>query len=460
MATATEGLVEEMKAHLQSARDISDAADKEGRDYNDTERGQLNELLGKAKDLKDRIKQAKGDAAVRDAISDLGDGVQVEEKSGPRRSPSGLIVPQRGGKSVGQLYAESAEFQAMLQSAPGGHFQKNQRVSASPTGFETLTPGRGQKALVTGASDTSGGAFLRGDDLGLRVGLEPFERPLTLRDLVTSGTTTSDAIEYVRVTSVTNNAAPVAEATSTDPPTASADTTSGAVSYTNATGGGYKPESGMATARVSTNVKTIAHFIPITKRALADAAQMVTLIDSFLEYGLEEELEDQMVAGDGTGENFEGLANVSGTQQQAYDSNLLVTTRKAKTRVRLNARTQPNGYVINPADLENIELLREDTGSGAGTGAFFFGGPAAAGGAPTLWGLPVVESEAVPAGTAYVGDWRRAVLWDRQQATITTTDSHSDWFVRNLVAILAELRAAFGVLQPNAFCEINLTSGS
>jgi hypothetical protein len=31
------------------------------------------------------------------------------------------------------------------------------------------------------------------------------------------------------------------------------------------------------------------------------------------------------------------------------------------------------------------------------------------------------------------------------------SDSHADFFIRNLVAILGELRAAFGVLRPAAF---------
>lgn len=443
MATATAtDLGEELKVHLKAARDLSEKVDAEGRDFTDPERTQLNELVAKATDVKDRLKQANGDAAIKSAISDLG-GVEVNEKA-EKRTPSGLIVPGRG-QSIGQSYVKSDEYQDLLNSAPGGVFQKNHRINASPTGFKNLLPQR--KGLVTGASDTSAGSFVRGDDLGLRVGLEPFERPLTLRDLVTSGTTTSDSIEYVRVTSITNNAAPVAEATSAE------------FSATmSTTGGGYKPESALATARVTTPVRTIAHWIPVTKRALSDAAQMVTLIDSFLEYGLEEEVEDQMIAGDGTGENLEGLANVSGVQAQAYADNLLVTTRRARTKVKLNGRAQPNGYVMNPADLENIDLLREDTGAGPGTGAFFFGGPAAAGGATTLWGLPVVESEAVPAGTAYVGDWRKAILWDREQSSITTTDSHLDFFVRNLVAILAELRVAFGVIQPSAFVEIDLSA--
>lgn len=447
MATATAtDLGEELKVHLKAARDLSERVDSEGRDFTDPERTELEQLVGKATDVKNRLKQANGDAAIKSAIADLG-GIELNEKA-ERRTPTGLIVPQRG-QSIGQSYVKSNEYQELLQSAPGGTFQKNHRINTRPTGFSSLLPQR--KGLVTGASDTSAGSFLRGDDLGLKVGLEPFERPLKLRDLVTSGTTTSDSIEYVRVTSLTNNAAPVPEATS-----AARDAAAGAGGIGGP--GGWKPESALATARVTTPVRTIAHWIPVTKRALSDAAQMVTLIDSFLEYGLEEEVEDQMIAGDGTGENLEGLSNVSGVQEQEYESNLLVTTRKARTMVKLNGRAQPNGYVINPADLEEIELLREDSGAGPGTGQFFFGGPAAAGGAPTLWGLPVVESEAVPAGTAYVGDWTKSILWNREQSSITTTDSHDTFFVRNLVAILAELRVAWGIIQPNAFVRIDLTA--
>ncbi len=446
----TQGLVDEMKAHLKAARDISEIVDKDGRDYTDEERTQLNELLGKATDAKNRLEKAKGDAAVRTAIADLGDGIGLNEKSGEKRTPNGLIVPG-GRKSIGEHYVGSPEYKALLDSVPGGQFTKQHRVQTNPVGFQQLLPGKGgQKALVTGASDTSGGAFIRGDDMGLQVGLEPFQRPLTLRDLVTNGTTASDSIEYVRVTSITNNAAPVAEATSSALPTQ--DGSTGAL--VNATGGGYKPESGLAVARVTTPVRTIAHWIPVTKRALSDAAQMMTLIDNFLQYGLEEELEDQMIAGDGTGENFDGVGHVSGVQAQAWDTDLLTTLRKAKTKVRTTGRSVPNGYVMNPADVESLDLLTDNENR------YYFGGPSGSGlpGTAPLWNLPVVESEAVPAGTGYVGDWTKAILWDRQQSTITTTDSHADFFVRNLVAILAEMRAAFGVIQPTAFVEIDLTA--
>ena len=76
----------------------------------------------------------------------------------------------------------------------------------------------------------------------------------------------------------------------------------------------------------------------------------------------------------------------------------------------------------------------------------------------TLWGLPRVECEAVPAGTGIVGNFRMAVLWDREASSIMASDSHADFFIRNLVAILAEMRAAFGIIRPSAFVVIDLTA--
>jgi len=435
LPTKVEELSERLKAVLIDIRALADKADAEGRDFDDAERAEVTAKYTEAEALKKDLTTAKSDAKVRQAVRDLGEGIDFEPDNGRKARPDGLIVPD-GRKSLGELYTDSAEYRALLTSVPGGQFTKQHRVQTNPTGFTRLVPKRGAKSLVTGTSDTSAGAFVRNDYLGLQVGLDVFQRPLMLRDLVTPGQTTSDTVEYVRVTGVTNNAAPVAEATTTS--------------------NGTKPESGLATAKVTTPVKTIAHWIPVTKRALSDAAQVRTLIDSFLEYGLEEELEDQMVSGDGTGENFEGLTTVSGTQSQAWDTNIFTTTRRAKTKVRTVGRSVPTAYLLNPADVEIMDLLQDNEAR------FYRGGPVgtiggALGTAP-LWDLPVIESEAVPAGTGWVGDWRKAILWDREQSTITMSDSHANFFIQNLVCILAEMRAAFGVIQPSAFVEIDLTA--
>jgi HK97 family phage major capsid protein len=127
-----------------------------------------------------------------------------------------------------------------------------------------------------------------------------------------------------------------------------------------------------------------------------------------------------------------------------------LAVRRAKTKVRTVGRSVANGVVIHPNDLQTLDEISDNQGR------FYFGGPSGANGTAPLWGLPVIESEAATAGTAWVGDFRKAILWDRQQASLTVTDSHADFFVRNLVAILAEMRAGFGVIQPSAFCKVAL----
>ncbi|MFD5656924.1 phage major capsid protein [Streptomyces hirsutus] len=442
MANTIKDYIEEAKHHLLKAREITEAAEKDSdRNFTEAESAQLREHMAKATAAKAEIEKLKGNQELRDTLAQLGDDIALNAKTnedGTRQTASGFHLPDKA-KSLGTQFTESAEYKGLLAQAPNGGFAKNQRVQSEMFGV---------KALVTGGSDTSGGALVQNDWRGMQVGLDAFQRPLQLRDVVTPGNTTSDTVEYVRVTSVTNSAAPVPEATSSAAPTAPG----GAGALVNNAGGGYKPESGVALAKITTAVKTIAHWMPATKRALSDAAQIRTLIDAFLLYGLEEELEDQMIQGDGTGENFEGLANVSGVQSQAFVDDLLTTYRKAKTKVRTVGRSRANAYLINPVDLEELDLLQDNEAR------FYFGGPSGAGTAQPLWNLPIVETEAVPQGTAYVGDFRKAVLWDREQATIQVTDSHLDFFVRNLVAILAEMRAAFGVLQPSAFVEIDLTA--
>jgi HK97 family phage major capsid protein len=286
------------------------------------------------------------------------------------------------------------------------------------------------KTLLTGVSSTSAGAMVFPEwrpNLFDRF----YERPLMIRDLITIGETMSDQISYPRLTGVTNNAGTVAEATATGD------------------GSGAKPESAMVFEQVTENVKTIAHWIPVTTRALADAGQIRTEIDAFLRYGIEEELEDQIINRTGSGEDFDGILNRAGVTQQAFDTNVLTTTRKARTKVRITGRTSPTAWVMHPNDWETIDLLQDNENR------YYYGGPMRVG-QPTLWGIPVVESEAMPQGTSVVANWRMAILWDRMQSAITMSNSHSDFFIRNLIAVLAEMRAAFTLRRPAAFVETDM----
>jgi len=425
--------------HIETARGIAKKAEDENRDFTAEERTALTTAMEAARDADTKAKGIDGDV---DMLRDLslfasdGDPTPLAQRAGDR---------SRKGRTLGERFVNSTEWQTWLKSvAPDGSIPQNVRLAGSPPvsfgglrEFRALAR-RAWKDIVSGSEDDKAGALVDTDFRGL-LDMGTWQRPLVIADLITSGTTESDTVEFSRVTSVTNAAATVAEATGSSAGDGSGDVV------------GTKAESSITLERVTETVKTIAHWIPATKRALSDAGQVRTLIDNFLTYGLDEELEDQIVAGDGTGENFTGILETSGTQVQAFNTDLLTTTRKAKTIAKTVGRVRPNAYVFNPEDNETIDLLKTDDG------AFHFGGPAAMG-VQSLWGVPRIESEAVPAGTGLLADWRFAVLWDREQANIAVSDSHEDFFVRNLIAILAEMRAAFGVIRPAAFVEIDLTS--
>jgi HK97 family phage major capsid protein len=329
-------------------------------------------------------------------------------------------------RDIGERVTEDAEFKSyMARIAPQGHIHRNTRIDTPPVQVGDL------KALITGLSSTSGGALVSNDRLAI-VDQGTFYKPLNILDIITRGTTNSDVVEYVRQGTHTNAAEVVAEATATSD------------------GTGAKPESSMALSVVTENVKVIAHWVAATTRAIQDAGQLRTLIEQFLRYGLEDLLERQILEGDGVGENFTGIMNTTGTGTQAYDTSLLKTTRLARTKVMTEGRATPTAWVMHPTDWQSFDLLVD------AESRYYFGGPMVMG-TPRLWGLPVVESENKTAGHAIVADWRLAALWDRQQATISMSNSHSDFFIRNLVAILAEMRAAFGVIRPAAFIETDLT---
>jgi HK97 family phage major capsid protein len=116
------------------------------------------------------------------------------------------------------------------------------------------------------------------------------------------------------------------------------------------------------------------------------------MIDDELRADLAEEEEDQIINGSGSGENLTGILATSGIQNQAWTTDLLTTIRKAKTKTRTVGRVAPNGFVVNPEDAERLDLLK-----GTSNDYFYGPGPFAAAGIRTVWGVPIVESEAVAA---------------------------------------------------------------
>jgi HK97 family phage major capsid protein len=368
-------------------------------------------------------------------IAELGDAPAGAVKS---LNDIGLIAPGNapaeyfpGTKSIGEAWVESQQFKALDSLKVGGAIPESRK-------FQTDAWHMDEKALVTGSSATSAGAAVRNDWYQPITDLVGY-RQLTVADLVTKGNTTSDAIDYVTVTARTSGAGMVAETT-------------------HVTSSALKPESSLTLAVNTVNVRTIAHWIPITRRAAADAPQVVTLVNAFLRIGLEEKLEDQILNGAGTGEEFQGIIGVTGIQTQdatvGGGGNVFDSIALAISKVRYTAYRRPTAIVMNPLDWFSTDVLlkKENT---TGSQVYVYGDPGASfDQQQSLWGLPVVVTPSIAENTALVGDFRQAILWQREGISMYMTDSHSDFFIRNVLVILMEMRAAFGILDPQAFVKV------
>lgn len=342
-------------------------------------------------------------------------------------------TPNAFRKSWGEQFTESPHYKALISGVAGRdpeHAFDNLHVETPPVPLGKTNP--------LGSGSTGGGPLINVDERGLPDPVAVFQRPMTLRDLITVGRTNSNSIRYAQIAGFTNAATGVKEAAT--------------VTGTNAAGG-LKPQSDLTTVAKTATVVTIAHWFSAAKQALSDAPYLQTLIDSYGRYGLMEEEEDQIIAGTGSAnDQLEGFNTVSGMQTQTFSTDIFTTVRKAMTKIKKIGRARATGVLLNLEDNETLDLTRVNQGGGAGTGMWLGNGPWNLG-PPTLWGVPRVESEAVPSAKCYVADFRTVVLLIREDPSMSMTDSHADYFVRNLVALLFEERATEFVMRPKAIVE-------
>lgn len=323
-------------------------------------------------------------------------------------------------KSIGQRFIDSDEFKAIGNGRNGytmqAPFQAKDVFTALPSG----TPG----------------------DFGTpqREGIvERAKRVSRVRDLFNVQQTNSNMIEYFRVSGFTNNAATVSERSGTPEVFTS------------------KPQSSMTVVGVQAPVRTIAHFEVAHRNVLEDEPTLRGIIDNELLYGLRLTEDDQILNGNGSGSNLTGIRNVSGVQTLNWSAGVVGDTRIDAIRrgitKSLLAYYEPTGIIMHPNDMEDIELTKDGENRHIMVMSVSIGAEA------RLWRLPIVSTPAITEGKVLIGSFGvGATLYDRMEGTIRVAEQHSDFFVRNAVAVLAEERIALAVKRPESFVEVTLNN--
>ncbi|EDZ5078080.1 phage major capsid protein [Salmonella enterica] len=246
---------------------------------------------------------------------------------------------------------------------------------------------------------------------------------LFIRDLIAPGRTSSPAIFWVQQTGFTNKAAVVAENTT-------------------------KPYSDIAFATKITPVTTIAHMFKASKQILDDFAQLQSTVDAEMRYGLKYAEEQEILFGDGTGVHLHGIvpqASAFSAEFRVEQQNGIDDLRLAMLQAQL-ARFPASGHVLHFIDWAKIELTKDTLGR------YILANPSGLTG-PTLWGLPVVATEAAAfKGKFLTGAFNAgAQIFDREDANVVISTENADDFEKNMISIRCEERLALAVKRPEAF---------
>lgn len=392
---------------MTETKTIEQIAAETKADFNtkfDHVKGIAEDAIGKAK-AGEKLTEAAATKA-DEALTAMNESKARLDDLEQKMARRGNDMPERA-KSAGYQYIENEDVKSFLANPTAGR-----RV-----GIET-------KAIISSlATDANGSA---GDLLEpLRVGMvAPVTRRMTVRDLLTPGRTSQPSIQYPVESGYTNSAATVSE-----------------------TSGPTKPQSEIKFDIRNTSVTTIAHWVLATRQILDDAPMLQSYIDGRLRYGLAYVEEGQLLNGGGTGTDLNGIY----TQATAFAASSLVVTptkidvlRYAMLQGAL-AELPASGHVLNPIDWAGIETLKD------GEGRYLIGNPQGSI-QPTLWGLPVVATQAMTSGSFLTGAFQMgAQIFDREDARVEVSTEDSDNFRKNLVTILAEERLALAVYRPEAF---------
>jgi HK97 family phage major capsid protein len=366
--------------------------------------------------------------SVREALADIAGGVRG---SGPVPFQEHPITAGRG-KTLGQAFVESDIYDQLKASGA---------LSSDRASFKSAPFLAASTDIIQSTPETGPGSALVTPQY--LPGVLPLDqRPLTIRDLFGAGTATSDSISY-------------AQQTAFEPATGLAVKQS----TTADDAAGLKKQSSIGWTRITSPIETIATWMAATRQQLADAGQVRSLIDNQLRLMLALEEEEQLLNGDGTSPNLSGIydhaiqtstANGTSTGDPNIDG-----IRNAARLVRVGlSRLTADAIAMNPTDSMYLDLTTDAEGRYRIGDPF---GQAAGAGPRPIWGLRRVESEAIEEGHALIGAFKAgATVLERQGITILTADQHADFFIRNLVVVLAEERLGFPVYFPSAFVDLTL----
>jgi len=405
--------VNELKEQIAKSREELKAA------FDSQEDGKYTpEAKEKIKGLNDELAGLVDDLKIEEAKAKNEKALEVEDNT-PVNSIPNAMPEQKGPQTIGEQFANTDAYKAYVEKGVKGvDSQAEFKTTLNTTGYppESLrAPGILETAL---------------------------RNPDSVIGLFDQIQTSQNAYVYLEETTFDNQAGSIAE--------------SGDISAT--------LESALAFTERTESIRKMATFLPVTDELLADVAGIQGYVNSRLSTMMKLNMDNQLINGDGTAPNLTGVLNKSGINTFDYalpyagELGKLGQIYQAITEIRKDAFVEPDAIVMHPSDWYQIVTSVTDVDtSGSKNPLFVVAGGFGADAAPRIWGLRVVPSTVIAEGTMLVGKFGggdAAQVIMREGVDLAVSDSHSDFFAKNQLAIRLTMRLGFAIYRPTAFCTI------
>ena len=217
--------------------------------------------------------------------------------------------------------------------------------------------------------------------------------------------------------------------------------------------GADKPETTFNVGAKTGQVKTIATWTKVSEQLFADKSQLINILDNNLTHAVDVTVQNQLISGDGTGENLGGISKAGNFTDYVTGSGTATNTVDLLRNV---------AFKMRGANIDNLTIVLNWTdwsallGLKSTTNEYLINGildPVK----QTIYGVPVVLSSAMTAGKFAMGNFKMGGIVFDKTAMSLEIDRTGDDFTKNLITIRAERRLGFAVVQPKAICYGNLT---
>ena len=400
----------EKQAHLDAAEEIKEKAKAEFRGLHDEEKDQIKHHLTEAGAFQKKIQDRLDNEALDNSIKQLGKQLVVRNEE--------EVVDSRTARNWADAWVASDVFKALKAGGiPSGRFDSPFVIFRAAVG-DPLLP-------QTGSNDDALAEtfFPRLETPGLR------QEAVTLADLfeqVTVPAGTGPTIRYPVLTTRTRASGEVVAP------------------------GDVKPYAEYATDDATAELEKRAAFVAVAEEFLEDAPFLRPFLNSDLPFMVRQN-EETAFAVDLYTAVLEGSAAPDITGGVGVWDAILAGV----TDVRMNFFAEPDALFIHPLDWAAASAAKADT-----SGIYLSGGPNQSP-SQNLWGSParVVVSQSAVQGFPIVGAFRQGgKVYRKGEVRLSASNSHDDFFLKNLVAIRAEVRSALGITYPEAFSKIDLAS--